>query len=211
MPFVAPGQVPMSVAMPPPAPAKKSGVAWLVALVAVAGGYYYYTHYMTPQTQPGQAPTTQTQPGNPGQQPGNPGQQPAGNPGQQPAGYPGQQPGNPGQQPGGYPGQQPGGQGTQNQAIIAAQRFTGNYNVVNGLIQVTQGQWTNGSTIALAAVRLQCVQLTATGQGLTQSNTTLTGPAQPGQVIVFPAFQIGAVAPGATRVNCQITAVETTN
>ena len=82
MPFVAPGQVPMSVAMPPPAPARKSGMMWVAALVVAAGGYYYYTHYMRPQPQP--TPTAQTQPGNPGQQPGNPGQQQPGNPGQQP-------------------------------------------------------------------------------------------------------------------------------
>ena len=119
MPIVAPGQVPMSVAMPPPAPARKSGIMWVATLVVVAGAYYYYTHYVRPQAQPGQGPSAQTQPGNPGQQPSNPGQQPSNpgqqpsNPGQQPSNpgqQPGQQPGgNPGQQPGGYPGQQPGG------------------------------------------------------------------------------------------------------
>jgi hypothetical protein len=82
---------------------------------------------------------------------------------------------------------------------------------VNGYIQVTQGQWTNGSNVALTAAKLQCVQLNAAGQGLTQSTTTLTGAAQPGGTVAFPAFQIGAVVQGATRVNCQITAVQTAN
>jgi len=110
------------------------------------------------------------------------------------------------------PGQQPGGQGNQNPAVIAAQKFSeGGYNAVNGQVQVTQGQWLNGSNIALAAAMLGCEQMDSNGQNLAQDQITLTGPAQPGQTVTLPTFSIGAVAQGAAKVNCKITAVETVN
>jgi len=105
-----------------------------------------------------------------------------------------------------------GGGGNQNQAIIAAQKFTeGGYNGVNGQIQVTQGQWLNGSNVALQAAQLGCEQLDANGQNLTQDQVTLTGPAPPGATVTLPTFSIGAEAQGAAKVNCKITAVETEN
>jgi len=105
-----------------------------------------------------------------------------------------------------------GGGGGGDQAVIAAQKFTGSYNAVNGQIQVTQGQWINGSNVALAAVKLGCEQLDANGQALTQDPPiTLTGPAPPGTTVTLPTFTIGAEAQGAAKVNCAITAVETEN
>jgi hypothetical protein len=112
----------------------------------------------------------------------------------------------PGQQPGG------GGQGGANQAIVAAQQFNhGGYNAVNGQIQVTQGQWLNGSNIPLAAAMLGCEQMDANGQNTAQDQVTLTGPAPPGGGVNLPTFSIGAEAQGTTQVNCKITAVETEN
>ncbi len=105
-----------------------------------------------------------------------------------------------------------GGGGNQNQAIVAAQKFTeGSYNAVNGQIQVTQGQWLNGSNIPLAAAMLGCEQMDANGQNLTQNQVTLTGPAAPGATVNLATFSIGAEAQGAAKVNCKITAVETQN
>jgi hypothetical protein len=122
----------------------------------------------------------------------------------------------PGTAPQTQPGQQPGGGGggggNQNQAIIAAQQFTeGGYNNVNGQIQVTQGQWLNGSNIPLAAAMLGCEQEDANGQNLAHDQVTLTGPAAPGATVTLPTFSIGATAQGAAKVDCAITAVETTN
>jgi hypothetical protein len=233
MPFVAPGQIPMSVAMPPPAPAHKTGMMWLAALVIAAGGYYYYTHHMqTMAQQPGQTPPAQA-PANPplpqepvpGQQPGpfpgqpgaNPAQEPGGYPAQQPGGYPTQQPGGyPAQQPGGYPGQQPaqqpGGGGNQNQQAVArAQQFSGRPMVTNGTVEIAQAQWKNGSNVTVLAARLECVQVSATGQNLTQFQTVLNGPLPPGQIMTFPTFPIGAEAQGAAKVNCGIVQVQTQN
>jgi hypothetical protein len=158
---------------PPGAPpANKNTMMYLVlGAVALYGLYYVGTH---DQAQNPPAPTTQTQPG--------------------------------------QPGQQPGGQGNQDQAVVAAQKFTeAGYNASNGQIQVTQGQWLNGSNIALAAAMLGCEQMDANGQNLAQNQVTLTGPAQPGQTVDLPTFTIGAEAQGAAKVNCKITAVETTN
>ena len=110
------------------------------------------------------------------------------------------------------PGQQPGGQGNPNQAIIAAQKFTeGGYNAVNGQIQVTQGQWLNGSNVPLQAAMLGCEQMDANGQNLTQDQVTLTGPAPPGATVTLPTFSIGAEAQGVTKVKCAITNVEAEN
>ena len=235
MPFVAPGQVPMSVAMPAAAPVQKSGMMWVAALLVAAGGYYYYTHYMRPQAQ--QTPPAQTQPGNPGQQPGaNPGQQPGGNPGQQPGGYPGQQPGgNPGQQPGGYPaqqpggypgqqpggypgqqpggnpGQQPGGQGGANQALVQAQQFAWKGQPANGQIQITQAEWRNGANVAIQSATLECIQYGANNQPLSQLTATLNGPVQPGQTINIQPFNLGAEAQGVANMKCGIVAVTPAN
>jgi len=123
------------------------------------------------------------------------------------------------QTPGGTPAGQTqpgpgggGGGGGGNDAIIAAQKFTeGGYNAVNGQIQVTQGQWLNGSNVPLQAARLGCSQMDANGQELTQDQVTLTGPAPPGATVTLPTFSIGAEAQGAAKVNCKITAVETEN
>lgn|SRR5208337_5167753 len=115
-------------------------------------------------------------------------------------------------QPGPGGGGGGGGGGDQNQAIIAEQKFTeGSYNAVDGQIQVTQGQWLNGSNVTLAAAMLGCVQMDANGQNLTQDQVTLTGPAAPGATVNLATFSIGAAAQGAAKVNCKITAVETQN
>ncbi len=95
---------------------------------------------------------------------------------------------------------------------MAAQQFLNpSYNAVNGYVQVSQAQWLNGSNTAIAAAGLGCEQLDANGQGLTQDQVTLTGPAQPGQTLSLPTFQIGAVAQGAAKVDCKITAVTPAN
>jgi len=115
-------------------------------------------------------------------------------------------------QPGPGGGGGGGGGGNQNQAIVAAQKFTeGSYNAVDGQIQVTQGQWLNGSNVAVQAAQLGCVQMDTNGQNLTQDQVTLTGPAAPGATVNLPTFSIGAAAQGAAKVNCKITAVETQN
>jgi hypothetical protein len=105
-----------------------------------------------------------------------------------------------------------GGGGGNTQALVAAQQFLNpSYNAVNGQVQVSQAQWLNGSNTAIATAGLGCEQEDANGQGLAQDQVTLTGPAAPGQTLSVPTFQIGAVAQGAAKVNCKITAVTPAN
>jgi len=169
LPYMAAGQFPMAVAMPLPAPARKSWWVWLVGVcILSASGFFYYE--TRPPAQPDSTPPPQTQPA---------------------------------QQPGGGDG------GNQDPAVLAAQTFTeGGYNNVNGQIQVTQGQWLNGSNVALAAAMLGCEQMDANSQNVAQDTVALTGPAAPGATVTLPTFSIGALAQGATNVNCKITAVQ---
>jgi hypothetical protein len=205
--------------MPPAAPAKGNTWLWVVIVGAAVlyGLYYIGTHDKqnpattpTPQTQPG-TPGPQGQPGTPTPQgqPGMPG--PQGQPGTPtPQAQPGQQPGFPQQQPA-NPGQQPAGQGGANQALVKAQQFVGRYDGVNGYIQISQAQWRNGANVAIQTATLECIQYTAAGQPITQMQTTLRGPAQPGQTLSFSPFQIGAEAQGVAKVNCGIVAVTPAN
>lgn len=214
LPVVSPGQIPMSVAMPPPAPARKSGMVWLAVILAAAGGYYYYTHNMQTQTQPSQNPPPQNQPGNPGQQPGpNPGQQPVGYPGQQPGVNPGQQPGYPGQQPGANPGQMPAGGGQPSPAaeLVSMQRFTATYQPAGGMVEVVNARWMNGSNVAIQSATLECVQYAVNGAPITQAQKILNGPVPAGGTDTFQPFTVGAVTQYTNRVNCGIVAVVPAN
>lgn len=220
MPFVAPGQVPMSVAMPPPAPAHKSGMLWLVIIVALAaGGWYYYKHtpqsVTPPATAPGQQPGTQPAPqpappptpqpgGAPGEQPA---QQPGGAPGQPPAQQPG---GGPGQPPANNPAQPPGGApggGGNNAALVQQQEFSGRWVPQNGNVEVENAQWKNGSNVTIQSATLMCVQYASTGTIIFQTTMVLNGPTAPGATSSFPSFPMGAIQQAMAKVQCGFVAV----
>jgi hypothetical protein len=212
----------MSALMPPPAPAHKSGMLWLVLIIALgAGGYYYYKH--NPQNQPAANPGGQPPAQPPAQQPvpqpgGGPGQQPGGDPVQQPGGAP-QQPGGAPQQPGGYPPQQPGGApqqpgggpgggapggGGANQAIVEQQEFAGRWVPQNGFIYIENAQWANHSTVNVQSATLECIQYGQAGNPIFQNTTVLNGPTAPGATSSFGPFPMGAIQQGMTKVNCGI-------
>ncbi len=220
VPFVAPGQLPMSVAMPPPAPAHRSGMLWLVIIVALAaGGWYYYKHtpqsVTPPATAPGQQPGTQpqTQPGGgPAPQPGGappqqPAQQPGGGPGQPPAQQPG---GAPGQPPANNPAQPPGGApggGGNNAALVQQQEFSGRWVPQNGNVEVENAQWMNHSNVAIQSATLMCVQYASNGTVIFQTTMVLNGPTAPGATSSFPAFPMGAIQQAMAKVQCCIVGV----
>lgn len=178
------------MAVPPTAPPKGNHWLWIVIIGgALAYGGYYYNQHNQQQT-PGQAPAPEAQPGTP-----------------TPQGQPGPQAQTPGPEP------QPGAQapGGDNQALVQAQQFAGRFESQNGYIEILQAQWRNGANVAIQSAALECVQVTQTGQTISQMQTTLNGPAQPGQTIVFPTFQMGAVAQGVAKVNCGIVGVTPVN
>jgi hypothetical protein len=170
--------------VPPQAPAKGKGWLWGVLAVAILCGLYYIGTHDQQNQNPGPAPTPQAQPGAP-----------------TPQAQPGYQP----QQPGG------GGQGGGSQALVQAQQFSGRWDGVNGYVQISQAQWKNGANLAMQSATLECVQYAQSGQTITQTRTTLNGPAQPGQIITFPTFQAGQMAQGLAKVQCGIVGVTPAN
>jgi hypothetical protein len=90
------------------------------------------------------------------------------------------------------------------------QSFTGEVGEANGQVQISNGRWTNNSTVAIQSATLECTQYGTTGTALTQTQTTLTGatgPLQPESSTTFNPFQVGNVVVGATRANCGIVGV----
>jgi hypothetical protein len=169
---------------------------WLVIIVALAaGGWYYYKHTPQSVTPPAIAP---------GQQPGTqPAQQPGGAPGQQPGGGPGQPPaGGPGQQPGGAPGG-----GGNNAALVQQQGFSGRWVPQNGNVEVENAQWKNGSNVVIQSATLMCVQYASTGTVIFQTTMVLNGPTAPGATSSFPPFPMGAIQQAMAKVQCGIVAV----
>ena len=168
---------------------------WLGIIVLAAGAWYYYTHNMQ-QQQPSNQPAGQ-QPGPQGQQPGPQGQQP---------GPQGQQPGPQGQQPGGQ------GQGAPD-PLVQAQKFTCNAVPQNGVVEITQGAWTNGATVTVQSATLACAQSDGNGNIIQASlfQTMLNGPLGPGQSTTFNTFSIGQEQQGAEGAGCAIVAATAAN
>jgi hypothetical protein len=181
--YVAPGPVPV-MGVPPPAEPKKNNTMWIViAIAAAAGGWYYYHNQQQTQTQnpPANPPLTAPQP------PGGAPPQPA-----TPA-----QPGGPG----------PGG---PNAALVQAQQWSSQENPVNGYVQVQNGNWVNGATVAIQTAVLECDQYDANQAVLAQNQTNLTlsnPPLAPGNNATFNAFNAGQVVQNVSSVNCGIISV----
>jgi hypothetical protein len=104
----------------------------------------------------------------------------------------------------------PTGGGGSEASLVAAQTFAGQVGEADGQVQISNGKWTNNATVAITSSNLQCVQSSASGTTLTQSQTTLTGPSgplQPQTSTTFDPFKVGAVAQGAAKASCSITSV----
>ena len=86
--------------------------------------------------------------------------------------------------------------------------FDAHWQTVNGFIQISNGKWTNNSTVPVQAATLECDQYDASGTDLDQMRTTLNGPAQPGGSVTFNPFWMGAVASNLNKVTCKIVNVD---
>ena len=92
----------------------------------------------------------------------------------------------------------------QHQALAQAQQFIGNWDNVNGFVQISQGQWRNGSTVIIQSVTLECTQFAQSGQAISHFDSRLNGPVQPGQTILFNPFQMGQMAQGVSKLQCSV-------
>lgn len=202
--YGAPGPIPV-IGMPPPvAPQKKNSAMWgVIAIALAAGGWYYYHNNMQTQTPPANPPLTAPQPG--GAPPTAPG--PAAGP------VPGAAPGPAaGPVPGGAPpaAPAPGGApdgGGANAALVNLQSFSGRWVPSNGTVQVSDGKWSNNSTVNIQSATLECIQYDAGGATLTQMQTTLNGPTPPQTTSSFGPFPMGAIQQNMSKVNCGIVGV----
>jgi hypothetical protein len=189
--YPPPGGLPM--VMPPPPAAKKGGMFWVVALVVLGLGAWYYNKHHPQNTGPG------SQPGTGPSQSGQTGTAPAGTaPGAAP------QPGTPVQP--GDPG--PGG---ANAALVALQAVSGDWRTYGGYIQEYNVRWTNRSSVPIQTAIMECDQYAATDEVLAQNRTTLNGPVLPGGTGTYNPFLMGVVQPYLKSVNCGIVAVTPAN
>lgn len=171
---------PIPVVMPSAEGPKKNNMLWLAIAVAVAAGGWYYYHKPPTPT----TPTTQPQPA---PQPGGAPPQPA-----TPA-----QPGGPG----------PGG---PNAALVQQQQWSSQEQPANGMVQVQNGKWVNGSAVAITTAVLECDQYDANQTVLAQNQTNLTlsnPPLTPGGDATFQSFNAGQIVQNVNSVNCGIVAV----
>jgi hypothetical protein len=114
---------------------------------------------------------------------------------------------------------QPGGtapQGTPAQpvtsgALLQEQSFAGHWRAIYGFVGLTNTSWTNNSNVVMQSATLECDQYSANGTKLSQMQTTLNGPVQPGRTATFNPFQMGSVSTYMSRVNCFIVAVTPAN
>jgi hypothetical protein len=103
------------------------------------------------------------------------------------------------------------GQPGNNEALVRMQMFGGRWDGVNGSVQISQARWTNNANAVMQSATLECVQYAANGSVLTQMQTTLNGPVQPRATSYFGPFQMGAIAPNLSKVNCGIVGVMPAN
>jgi hypothetical protein len=203
--YGAPGPIPVMGMPPPVAPQKKNSLMWgVIAIALAAGGWYYYNDTRQTQTPPANVPT---QPATAPTQPATAPTQPGGGP--NPAAAPGPAAG---PVPGGAPpaAPAPGGApdgGGANAALVNLQSFSGRWVPTNGTVQVSDGKWSNNSTVNIQSATLECVQYDAAGSTLTQMQTTLNGPTPPQTTSSFGPFPMGAIQQNMSKVNCGIVGV----
>jgi hypothetical protein len=95
--------------------------------------------------------------------------------------------------------------------LVQQQQFAGRWDPVNGNIQISQAQWRNNANVVMQSATLQCVQYGADGSVITQTQTTLNGPVQPGATTSLGTFQMGTMAQNLAKVNCGIVDVTPAN
>jgi hypothetical protein len=108
--------------------------------------------------------------------------------------------------PGPGPSQPP---STDTKALVQQQTFSAQWQDENGMLILTSAKWTNSANVTLSSATVQCEQYNATGTDLSQYRVTLTGPTEPNTASTYSNIQMGAVASGMSKVNCDVVHVKT--
>lgn len=98
---------------------------------------------------------------------------------------------------------------TDAKALVQQQSFSAQWQDQNGMLILTSAKWTNSANVTLSSATVQCEQYNATGTDLSQYRVTLNGPTEPNAASTYSNIQIGAVASGMSKVNCDVVHVKT--
>ncbi len=115
---------------------------------------------------------------------------------------------NHGKMPAPGPGPSPPPQ-TDTKALVQQQSFSAQWQSENGMLVLTSAKWTNSANVTLSAATVQCEQYNAEGTDLSQYRVTLNGPTEPNTASTYSNIQMGAVATGMSKVNCDVVHVKT--
>ncbi|MFZ0632582.1 MAG: hypothetical protein WA399_15635 [Acidobacteriaceae bacterium] len=97
---------------------------------------------------------------------------------------------------------------TTSQALVQQQSFNAQWQAEGGMLVLTSAKWTNSANVTLSAATVQCEQYNADGTDLSQYRLTLNGPTEPNTASTYSNIQIGAVASGMSKVNCDVVHVK---
>ena len=106
------------------------------------------------------------------------------------------------------PASPPTPQPSDTKALVQQQSFNAQWQDENGMLVLTSAKWTNSANVTLSAATVQCEQYNANGTDLSQYRLTLNGPTQPNAASTYSNVQIGAVASGMSKVNCDVVHVK---
>jgi len=98
---------------------------------------------------------------------------------------------------------------SNDKALVQQQSFNAQWQEENGMLVLTSAKWTNSANVTLSAATVQCEQYNADGTDLSQYRVTLNGPTDPNSASTYSNIQIGAVAGGMSKVNCDVVHVKT--
>lgn len=97
---------------------------------------------------------------------------------------------------------------TDSKALVQQQSFNAQWQDEGGMLVLTSAKWTNSANVTLSSATVQCEQYNADGTDLSQYRVTLNGPTQPNAASTYSNIQMGAVASGMSKVNCDVVHVK---
>lgn len=97
---------------------------------------------------------------------------------------------------------------SNDKALVQQQSFSAQWQEESGMLVLTSAKWTNGADVTLSAATVQCEQDNADGTDLSQYRVTLNGPTEGNTTSSYSNIQMGAIASGMSKVNCDVVHVK---